>query len=155
MGKIVLNEGLTGERLESNQFGFNGYIGGIRKVAYWTPDGRCLRAVPNIREYVIKDKDGKVIESGSRDANLDKGWLLQKPQVLKLFCQTCDGWHDTPAEIKKCEKVQKAKLAVFERRANAEMGKNMQDKDFRINALEGQIAELKEMMSRLSGEAKK
>ena len=129
-------------------YGFNGYTGGIRKQRYWTPDGRMIIAIPNIREFVTKDNNGRVVDQGIRDANLDKGWVQQKTQVLKLFCQTCDRWHDTQAEVDECKAVETAKIVKFETQAKTERIKEQQDKDLRIEALEGQIAELTAMVKK-------
>lgn len=134
--------------IESGGYGFNGYIGGLPKVTYYTPDGRMIKAIAQIRGYVKRDKDGNVIETGSRDANLDKGWLPYKPQILKPFCSGCNEWHDTLGEIEECKAIQSARVAKAEVHARAEMFKESQDKDIKIDALEKQVNELKEMMQK-------
>ena len=65
-------------QLESTGVAITPVTGGAKKTRYWTPDGREILAVPSMRTWV-KRKDGKVVDSGIRDANLDQGWLLQKP----------------------------------------------------------------------------
>ena len=130
--------------IERTGYGFGGDIGGLPRTTYYTPDGRVIKAIPSIREYVKKDKEGKVIGGGTRDANLDKGWLLSLPNrnVRKLFCQTCDRWHDTQAEVKACGQELKKFIDQMTRKAK----KENTDK---TSSLEQQVAELKAMVSRL------
>src|SRR3972149_5906916 len=61
------------------EFSATSATGGAQKKQYWTPDGRILFLVPQIRQYVRKDKDGNVIASGTRDANMDKGVFFFPP----------------------------------------------------------------------------
>ena len=120
-----------------------GDIGGQPKQTYWTPDGRQIKAMPDIHHYALKDKDDKVIANGVRDANLDKGWLLQKPSELKLYCPHCDRWHDTEGEIRQCESKNTQFVAKCEEKAKKELGID------RIGKLETDMSELKNLMKQL------
>jgi len=131
--------------IELTGFGISGTIGGLARTTYYTPDGREVRAIPNIRHWVKKDKDGKVIASGIRDANLDSGWLLQKPTLLKLFCATCDKWHDTPSEVKACKTKQDRLIARSLRSANKEEASKTVSLEQKVAALEAKIAKLMEV----------
>ena len=95
--------------IESTGYGISGGIGGLRKQTYYTPDGRTVCAVPCMRDYV-KRKDGKVIESGTRDANYDKGWLPVMPTELKPHCEHCGDWHDNQEGIDACETKKKKQI---------------------------------------------
>lgn len=155
MSKISMNKSI-----EAVGYGISGDIGGIQKNKYYTPDGRVILMPPNIREFVIKDKDGKAIRHGTRDANLDKGWLIQKPTVLKLYCKGCDRWHDTQGEINACIKKQKAYLDRMEKWARNKLRKdNKDEKDAQITNLEKQVNDLKKLIdglvaTKVSGEKK-
>ena len=120
-----------------------GNIGGQPKQIYWTPDGRQIRAMPDIHEYALKDKDDKIIANGVRDANLDKGWLLQKPVELKLYCHQCDMWHDTEGEIRQCELKNTKFVAKCEKKAKKELG------DDRVGKLEAEMGEIKNLLKQL------
>ncbi|KKN60865.1 hypothetical protein LCGC14_0527360 [marine sediment metagenome] len=102
------------EGIERSGYGISGDIGGIGRQTYFTPDGRKMRAIPAIRDYVVK-QDGKVIESGTRDANYDKGWLPVMPTELKPHCDGCDNWHDTQEEVDACILGKKTKAAEWEK----------------------------------------
>ncbi len=128
--------------IEQVGFGLNGDIGGIPRQTYYTPDGRTIRAIAQMRDWVRKDDKGKVIGSGTRDANLDCGWLLQKPTVLKVFCPTCDKWHDTKAGVKACKVKQGRMIAMALRSANKEEAK-------KNVGLEQQVAQLQAMVAKL------
>jgi len=127
--------------LEAAGYGLNGYIGGLPRKTYYTPDGRVIKAIPSVREYVLK-RDGKVIEKGVRDANLDKGWLETKPAVLKPYCKGCDRWHDTEAEIAGCIMHTKAFIDSEEAKAKKQEVDEMDD-------LRTEIAELRELVKKL------
>jgi hypothetical protein len=135
--------------IEASGYGISGSIGGLPRTTYYTPDGRIMQAIPNIRDYVVKDKDGKVIRQGTRDGNLDKGWLLYKPQVLKPYCKGCDRWHDTMEEVQTCIAERKAYLDKMERWARKEIKKEPD-----TQSLEKEVAELKALVKQLM-EAKK
>ena len=118
-------------------------FGGQPKQRYWTPDGRLIMAMPDMREYTHTDRAGKVIDSGIRDANYDKGWLPQKPTELKLYCRYCDLWHDTQQEITKCQRRKKAFDAKWSKRAKQENRQNGETNDDRISHLENDVGEIK------------
>lgn len=122
-------------------------IGGQPKCHYWTPDGRELWVAPSIREYVRRDTTGKVIQTGVRDANLDKGWLLEKPATLKLYCPHCDLWHDTPKGVEDC--LAKRSKIISQSIINTE-----KQPDSRLDKLESEMAEIKNMLSKLLAMAK-
>lgn len=128
--------------IESVGFGITGDIGGLKRTIYWTPDGRMMKAISQIREFVKRDTKGNVVDSGTRDANLDKGWLLQKPSVLKLYCPNCDTWHDTAAEIKACG----IRLKKFEQR---ELDKAQLEEKQHTSDLEQKVAQLEAMVKKL------
>ena len=128
--------------IEAAGYGISGDIGGLKRTTYYTPDGRIIKAIAQTRDYIIKDKDGRVIENGSRDANLDRGWLLQMPQVKKLFCPTCDRWHDTHVEVEACKIAQDKMLERLS-------AKTKQEETDRTTELEQQVAELKAMVEKL------
>lgn len=121
-------------------------IGGTKKTRYWTPDGREILAVPSMRNWV-KKKDGKVIDSGIRDANLDGGWLLQPPTEPKLRCYFCDRWHDTQKEIDACGAKKKAfdnKWAKKVKRLRSKEGGELED-------VKAEVAEIKNLLMQLLG----
>ena len=128
--------------IEVAGFGLSGDIGGLRRTTYYTPDGRVMKAIPQIRGFVIKDKDGKVIETGTRDANLDRGWLSQMPQVKKLFCPYCDRWHDTQVEIEACKIQQDKMLERFAKQTK-------QEQVDETESLRQQVTELKTIVEKL------
>jgi len=123
-------------------YGLSGNIGGLPRKVYYTPDGKVIRGIPQIREYAKKDKDGKIIETGTRDANLDHGWLLSPPTVLKISCIACSSWHDTKTEVRTC----KAKQEQFIRQATVKAKSETVD---RTSELEKQVAELKAQLDKL------
>mgnify|MGYP001582722316 CR=1 FL=1 len=119
--------------LEQTGFGLGGDIGGLPRTTYYTPDGRKIRALPNIH----------VNQAGqSRDANLDQGWLLSPPKTLKPFCKACDRWHDTPKEVAACMARQKHLV----RQAGSKAKHEEVD---RTAALEKEVAELKSLIGKL------
>ena len=128
--------------IETVGYGISGDIGGLQKQTYYTPDGRVIKAIPQIRGWIKKDAKGNGIESGTRDANLDKGLLLEKPKELKLFCPHCDRWHDTQVEVEAC-KIQQDKMIEL-------MTKKTKEEEIdKTVALEQQVAELKAMVEKL------
>ncbi len=118
-------------------------IGGPQKRKYWTPDGREILAVPSMRGYRSEKGDGV------RDANLDNGWLLEKPVNPKLRCPHCDKWHDKKVEIIKCGKDKKAVQLKFDAIAKRELTKNAIAKDTEIGSLKAQVDELKDLVNKL------
>lgn len=136
------------ESIQRTGYGISGEIGGIGRQTYYTPDGQRVRAIPAIRDYVIK-KDGKVIESGTRDANYDKGWLPVMPKELKPHCDGCDNWHDTEEEIETCITNRQVYAKKWETRAKKEtegeamaQGKEMEDMRVEIQELKGMLYEV-------------
>ena len=131
--------------IESSGYGLSGNIGGLPRQTYYTPDGRVIKAIPCLREYA-KKKNGKVIETGTRDANYDKGWLPVMPTELKLYCSGCDKWHDTQGEIDACISGQRAFIAKHEGLGRKEVAKEQIDKDIQITKLYDEIQQLKVKM---------
>ena len=131
--------------IEGAGYGLSGDIGGLRRQVYYTPDGRVIRAFPDTREYVLKDKAGKVVKSGIRDANLDRGWLLSPLTAPKPFCGNCGRWHDTQAEVEACGLRQNSFIAQAERLAR-------QEEADKTSALEKQVAKLTALVEKLSRE---
>ena len=143
---------LTDEERQKLNSGYDYTVtgnGGVPKTTYYTPDGRTKQAIPNIREYIRRDINGKVLTKGVRDANLDNGWLLTKPAVLKPFCKGCSRWHDTQTEVDACVIKQKDYLQRMEEFARKELHKETQFKDQTIDNLSKEVSELKEMVKKL------
>lgn len=116
-------------------------VGGIPKTTYWTPDGREIKAIASKREYNTKDAEGNVVGSGTRDANLDKGWLLAPPAKPKPYCAGCDKWHDTKKEVAGCralkeEKVRKWKAWAEKEKAGEAMTQAKELEEMRLEMLE-------------------
>ena len=132
-------------QIQDQGFGLVGEIGGIRKQKYYTPDGREILSVPSMREWYKKDAKGN-LENGIRDANLDKGWLLQPPQNPALMCPHCDKWHDTVEGIKECHQKKVAFDARWMKRAKKETNKNG---DSEVTELKKEVNELKDMVKQL------
>ena len=80
----------------------SGVWGGPQKQRYYTPTGEEVYSIPSWREFTRKGPDGKILEQGTRDANLDKGWSLSLPTELKVACPGCSKWHDTQEEVDAC-----------------------------------------------------
>jgi hypothetical protein len=134
------------EELERSGFAKTGDFGGQPKITYWTPDGRQIRTMMDIHEYARKDATGKVIESGLRDANLDRGWLTTKPVVLQKYCAGCDKWHPTDAEVKECIRKKTALIAKHAKLAKKEL---KQTDEGRLDKLESDMDEIKGMFKKL------
>lgn len=117
------------------------------KQIYWTPDGRKLILAPLWRTWVKRDAKGIEIESGVRDANLDKGFLLTKPTELKLYCPHCDYWHNTETEIKECGRKRAAFIKKVTKKAKKEIPQNG---DGRLEKLEQDMAEIKSLLKRIA-----
>lgn len=115
-----------------------------KKTRYWTPDGREILAVPCMTDWVRK-KDGKVIDGGRRDANLDKGWLLQPPTEPKLRCHSCDRWHDTQKEITACG----AKKKAFDDKWQARAKRMLHKEGGEVEELKSEMADIKNMLMQL------
>ena len=128
--------------IEASGYGITADIGGLPRQTYYTPDGRVVKAIPGKREYVVKDKNGKVIESGTRDANYDKGWLPAMPTEFKLHCSGCDRWHNTQEEIDACISKKKKWVGKLAKKTINENGDE-------IETLKKELAELKAMFQKL------
>lgn len=143
----------TMKAIEATGYGISGDIGGSFRQTYWTPDGRMVKAIPDIRDFVRKDKDGKVIGSGRRDANLDRGWLLAPPPPdrRKAFCRWCDGWHDDEAGVKACKAIEDKKAQKRELHARKEIADQVDEKDKRIDELTKQLDALTKLVKEKLG----
>lgn len=115
-------------------------IGGQPKMTYWTPDGRSIRAMPDIHEY-SKTQNGKIVENGMRDANLDKGWLTTKPDILKPYCEGCDRWHDTQKEVDTCIKRKSLLLEYHQKRSEKELKPDISQRMDKLESMFSQILE--------------
>ena len=135
------------ETIQREGYAKSGDIGGQPKTTYWTPDGRILKVAPSWHEYVQKDDKGKVIASGIRDANLDKGWLLQKPTNLQIYCPHCDQWHKTQKEIAECERRHSAII----KHSTLKMQRLMQPQEYndRLAKVEADVGEIKTLLRQL------
>jgi hypothetical protein len=126
-------------------------MGGQPTQSYWTPDGRPIKALPDMHEFRRNNRDG-TIETGVRDANLDKGWLTTPPQVKQLYCPHCDKWHKTQKDIDVCGNVKKKMDIKYTKLAQKELKVN---DDSRMDKLESDMSDLKNMfgkiMEKLSG----
>jgi hypothetical protein len=127
--------------IEKSGYGITGDIGGLPRQTYYTPDGRVIKAIPSLREYVKKGKNGEAVETGTRDANLDKGWLLTPPTELKLYCSGCDMWHDTQEEVDACIAKKKKWVDALGKRAIKQEADD-------VASLRQEVAELKEMLQK-------
>jgi hypothetical protein len=145
------------KEIESFGFGITGYVGGLPKQTYYTPDGRSFQAFPQIRDFQKLNSEGKIIATGQRDANLDKGWLLSMPTVLKIHCLFCDGYHDNQTQVDACEVVAKkekaerqviidAEVAADKAERESEFNKQIKERDNKIGLLESQLAKLTSMV---------
>ena len=134
------------QQIEAQGFGKTGDVGGQPKITYYTPDGRVIRAMPDMHEYALKDAQGKVIEQGLRDANLDKGWLSAKPVTLQKYCGGCDKWHPTDAEVKECIRKKAVLIAKHTRQGKKDLAKGDGD---RISKVESDVADIKDMLRQL------
>jgi len=121
---------------------------GIRKMKYWTPDGREIIAVPTMRTYRMSKSGAE----GIRDANLDKGWLMQPPIEKKPYCPHCTNWHDTQEEINACGAKKKAfqdrynKIAKKVKRDGSE---DVEELRAEVSGLKTDMDDIKKMLSRL------
>lgn len=130
-------------------YGISGDIGGIGKQTYFTPDGRRIRSVPNTRDYVLKDKDGKVIESGTRDGNFDKGWLPVMPTELKPHCDGCGDWHDTQEGVDKCIKGKEEQTRKWDEYAEQQKKKNTDAQNGDVEELRVEVLEMRGQMNEI------
>ncbi len=122
----------------------SGDIGGIPRRKYWTPDGREIKAIPAMRTYVKRDASKKIIESGTRDANLDQGWLTSKPVNPLPYCSGCDRWHDTQELVNECIRRKEKLHFKFQKLAE----KELKIEPDRITKLEGDMNEIKNLLKK-------
>jgi len=127
-----------------NDVRING-IGGQPKQRYYTPDGRLIFAMPDIHEYQ-QTSNGEVIAQGLRDANLDRGWLLTRPENLQIHCEACDRWHPTQKEVNACIKKKTAFTKKWEAKAKKDLP---QDASAEIAEMKTEMKELKSMFSQI------
>ena len=148
---------MTVSAKEKEQIRKQGYAstGGIPRTTYWTPDGRKIEAISSMRGFNKKDKNGDVIGSGTRDANLDKGWLLQPPQEPKPYCGGCDNWHDTDEDVIQCIANKEAKTQKWEDWARKQAKKNKDIQGGETEELRVEVCELKGMVYELTQALKK
>ncbi len=123
--------------------------GGPQKTRYFTPSGEEVWAIPALREWVRKGADGKIVASGERDANLDKGWSLIPPAVLKLHCSGCDRYHDTEEEVRGCKDAKATFAKEWEDRARQMTGQNGAGETGEVAALTSKVEELTALVEKL------
>jgi hypothetical protein len=109
-------------------------------------------AIPSWREFVRKGPDGKILEQGTRDANLDKGWSFALPTELKVTCPGCSKWHDTEEEVDACVDKKAAAAAQWERKA-LEQQPQSQDAEMeeRLGKLEEGLSDIKTLLQQALG----
>ncbi len=130
----------------------SGVWGGPQKQRYYTPTGEEIYSIPSWREFTRKGPDGKILEQGTRDANLDKGWSLSLPTELKVACPGCSKWHDTQQEVDACVDKKAEAAAQWERKA-LEQQPQAQDADMeeRLGKLEEGLSDIKALLQQALG----
>ena len=128
----------------------SGVWGGPQKQRYYTPTGEEVYALPSWREFVRKNSDGKILEQGTRDANLDKGWSLLLPTELKVACPGCSKWHDTAKEVDACVDKKAEVAAQWERKA-LEQQPESADVEGRLGKLEEGLSDIKALLQQALG----
>jgi len=130
----------------------SGVWGGPQKQRYYTPTGEEVYSIPSWREFTRKGPDGKILEQGTRDANLDKGWSLSLPTELKVACPGCSKWHDTQQEVDACVDKKAEAAAQWERKA-LEQQPQAQDADmeYRLGKLEEGLSDIKALLQQALG----
>ena len=130
----------------------SGVWGGPQKQRYYTPTGEDVFSIPSWREFTRKGPDGRILEQGTRDANLDKGWSLSPPTELKVACSGCGKWHDTDEEVNACIETRSAQVARWQKEDdNARAEKNNADVEGRIDKLEEGLSDIKELLQQALG----
>ena len=137
------------EKKEIRKNGF-AYTGGIPKQTYWTPDGREIQSIPSMREFNRKDSEGNITGTGTRDANLDRGWLLSPPKDPKPYCAGCDKWHDTEEEVIKCIAERAEKARQWEDWAKKEKEGNGVAQEEEVEGLRVEVLELRGLIHELT-----
>ena len=127
---------------EKQELGEKGYanIGGTPKIPYFTPDGRKVMALPAMRTFA--DANG----GGTRDANLDRGWLSSMPAELKPYCPHCDLWHDTEKQVTECGRKKNVLAVKWQKKAKKELA---EEDSGRLNKLEDDMGEIKDLLKKL------
>ena len=126
--------------------------GGPQKQRYYTPTGEEVFSIPSWREFVRKSSDGKILEQGTRDANLDKGWSLSLPTELKVACPGCSKWHDTQEEVDACVDIKDAQIARWQKEDDdARAEQNNPDVDERLGKLEEGLSDIKTLLQQALG----
>jgi len=135
----------------------SGVWGGPQKQRYYTPTGEEVYSIPSWREFTRKGPDGRILEQGTRDANLDKGWSLSLPTELKVACSGCGKWHDTEEEVNACIETRSAQVARWQREdadARAEKNnaeQNNADVEGRLDKLEEGLSDIKTLLQQALG----
>ncbi|MAH50458.1 hypothetical protein CMI37_31845 [Candidatus Pacearchaeota archaeon] len=137
------------EKKDIKKQGFS-RTGGIPRTMYYTPDGREIEAIPSWRGYHRKDKEGNVIGSGTRDANLDKGWALVPPKDPLPYCAGCDKWHDTQEEVTVCIAKKEERVKKWEEYAKKERAEEEETQRKETEELRTEVLELKGMIYELT-----
>lgn len=120
-----------------------------RMKTYYLPDGTKVRDYPMDIE-VSKLINGKRVPCGTRDGNLDKGWLLERPAVLKFRCSMCGKFYDEAIVRDQCEAAHKETAIPRDEIARKRgMTQRGEKPDGRIERLEDDMAELKDMLKTL------
>ena len=130
----------------------SGIWGGPQKQRYYTPTGEEVLAIPSWREFNRKGPDGKILEQGTRDANLDKGWSLSLPTELKVACPGCSKWHDTAKEVDACVDKKAEVAAQWERKALEQQPQSQDaDTEGRLDKLEEGLSDIKALLQQALG----
>ena len=130
----------------------SGGWGGPQKQRYYTPTGEEVYSIPSWREFVRKNSDGKILEQGTRDANLDKGWSLSLPTELKVACPGCSKWHDTAKEVDACVDKKAEVTAQWERKALEQQPQSQDaDTEGRLDKLEEGLSDIKALLQQALG----
>ena len=130
----------------------SGVWGGPQKKRYYTPTGEEVYSLPSWREFVRKDSDGRILEQGTRDANLDKGWLLSMPTELKVVCPGCSKWHDTQGDVDACVDKRAKVAAQWERKALEQQPKGQDaEVEDRLGKLEEGLSDIKALLQQALG----
>jgi len=130
----------------------SGVWGGPQKQRYYTPTGEEVYSIPSWREFVRKNSDGKILEQGTRDANLDKGWSLSLPTELKVACPGCSKWHDTQQGVDACVDKKAEVTAQWERKALEQQPQSQDaDTEGRLDKLEEGLSDIKALLQQALG----
>jgi hypothetical protein len=133
--------------LDSQGYALGPIKGGPRYQTYYTPDGREVKALPSMREWVRKNSEGKIVEQGTRDANLDQGWLTSPPGSPKPYCVGCGKWHDSEAQVSECVTKKKRTAVAWEKRVKAQLKQGSPDTE----EFEGRLGNLEQAVGEVQG----